>query len=146
MTRIKKFEKVNEISARCNITVDVFIKKDGKLWVISVYDFNVNQKKIRIRELIPSQVPLASSSQNHHGGVVNPFDKYTFLREHVSTNKRRIRKMGKAYKKNTLIIATDGSAKMRRSVFGYCIARQDGKMLLRAHSPVLVDPDYHFFR
>jgi len=52
--------------------------------------------------------------------------------------------MGKAYKKNTLIIATDGSAKMRRSVFGYCIARQDGKMLLRAHSPVLVDPDYHF--
>ena len=49
-----------------------------------------------------------------------------------------------SYKKNSLIIATDGSAKMRRSAFGYCIARQDGKILLRAHSPVLVDPKYHF--
>ena len=94
--------------------------------------------------LIPSQVPLVPSGRNHHRGVLNPFDKYKFLWEHIYTNKKRIRKMGRAYANNRLIIATNGSAKMNRSVFGYCIARQDGKILLKAHSSVVVDPEYRF--
>jgi len=145
MTRIKKFERVDvRIPARCNIPVDVSIQSDGKLCVLSTYDIKVNQKKIRIRKLIPSQVSLEVNSHSHHGGVTNPVDKYKFLREHVYTNTKRLRKMSRAYKKNSLIIATDGSAKLCRSSFGYCIARQDGKILLKAHSPVLVDPEYHF--
>jgi len=144
MTRTKKVEGVNIRSAKCHIPVDVSIRKDRKQWLISVYDVKVNQKKIRIRKLVPSQVPQVPSGPNHYRGVLHPFDKYKFLREHVYTNKKRIRKMGRAYKKNKLIIATDGSAKMNRSAFGYCIARHYGKILLKAHSPVVADPEYHF--
>jgi len=42
---------VNEISARCNIPVDVSIQEYGNLWVISVYDVNVNQKRLDIDPL-----------------------------------------------------------------------------------------------
>ena len=66
------------------------------------------------------------------------------MRQHVRTSDKKVSKIIKALRKGKLVAASDGSAYSKvRATFAFCFAkRKTGKKLYKAHSPVLMDPEY----